>query len=457
VVAAGEPGRADGRQADPHPGPSSRRFRWQLALVAMAALAWRVGYVLVDKRNDPPAGDAIYYSAQARLIARGHWFIHPVTGGPAADHPPLTALLLAPADWLDRNSVLAQRLLVCTWGAAVVVLIAVLARRLAGEEAGIAAAVIAAVYANLWMNDGLPMSETFSAAFILVAIIAAYRYADRPTPGRAALMGAAVGLSALARAEMLLLVPLLVIPLAVGARRPSRQRLQQGTVAIVAVLAVNAPWAIYNLSRFEEPVLMSTNEGLTYRGANCDETYYTGGIGYWSLPCALNDPPPPGDESQQSAYWRRRGIDYALDNLSRLPKVAAIRVLRVWGVYSPEEMVFYNQGEGREPWASWVGIVSFWVLAPVAVAGGVVLRRRRVLLLPLLVMPVIVTAVAVWFYGIVRFRLPAELTVVVLAGAAVAAGLERLRARSAASAHPAPSGPPPRRPDPPRADRQGAV
>ena len=41
-----------------------------------------------------------------------------------------------------------------------------------------------------------------------------------------------------------------------------------------------------NLTRFDEPVLFSTNDGLTICGANLHRTYYGQGTGLWALDCA---------------------------------------------------------------------------------------------------------------------------------------------------------------------------
>ena len=42
----------------------------------------------------------------------------------------------------------------------------------------------------------------------------------------------------------------------------------------------------------------------------------------------------------------------------------------------------YNTGEGRDVDASWAGFITFWLLVPCAVAGTVLLRRRRVAITP---------------------------------------------------------------------------
>jgi ABC-type uncharacterized transport system permease subunit len=80
-------------------------------------------------------------------------------------------------------------------------------------------------------------------------------------------------------------------------------------------------------------------------------------------------------------------------------------------------------GEERERLATWAGVVSFWIIAPIAVIGALRLRRLHlaVLLLPFAV----VAATTVVFYGGHRIRASAEPVIVVLAACA----LDRLRGR----------------------------
>ncbi len=100
--------------------------------------------------------------------------------------------------------------------------------------------------------------------------------------------------------------------------------------------------------------------------------------------------------------------------------MAAIRVARTWSLYDPVSMIRYNQNEGREPPVGWAGFVSFWLLVPFAVGGAVLLRSRGRALWPLLSTIVVVTLVSALFYGLLRFRAPAEVTLVVLAVVAMA-------------------------------------
>jgi hypothetical protein len=70
------------------------------------------------------------------------------------------------------------------------------------------------------------------------------------------------------------------------------------------------------------------------------------------------------------------------------------------------------------------------VLLPVAAAGTVVARRRHIRLWPFAATVVLVSVTTVAAYGIVRFRVPADVSIVVLAGLAVGAAVDRLKLRA---------------------------
>ena len=402
-----------------------RRFWRALLLIVLAALALRVGYVMLAKRNEPVLGDQIYYNAEANTLARGHGFTDFRDGSQTAEHPPLTALALTPTSWVMEqfdpggSHLLAQRLTMTVFGAGVVLLIGLIGRAVAGDRAGLVAAVIAAVYPNLWVNDGLVMSETLATLAVALAILLTYRFIRRPRAATAAWVGVACGLAMLARAELGLLLPLMVLPVVLLLRVLSfKRQIVMFLVACIASAAVVSPWLIANLTRFDEPVLFSTNDGLTVCGANLHRTYYGQGTGLWALDCA-GFPVPKGDRSVVSNALRRDGLHFIRTHLGRLPVVVAVRVARVWSLYAPGMMASYNQNEGRDIGVSWAGFFAFWVLVPFAVVGGVMLRRRRVPITPLMAQFVIVTVTAAAIYGIVRFRVPAEVSLVVLAAVAV--------------------------------------
>jgi len=383
----------------------------------LAAAVWRVLYVLMFKVDDDVVGDQIYYSGQAVAIANGNWFADPfIPGAYAADHAPLTALAVAPASWDDAEPFVAQRLLMAMYGTAVVAGIGLVTRWLTDRVTSLVAVAIAAVYANLWMNDALIMAETPSALAVVLVLFASYRFDLSRSTRDAVVMGLAVGLAGLARAELLLLGVVLVLPMVLFGQHASadrRRRVFHLAVAGLAAVALVSPWIIRNQVRFDETVTMSTQDGLTLVGTNCPAAFEGPGRGFWHLSCAFAVPVPDGaDQSVRSAIYRDVAVDYLGDHLDQVPSVVVARLGRGLSVWQVDAMATLNQGEGRERLASWIGVVQFWTLVPLAAYGLVAwpVAQRRWPMLALILMSVLTIAA---LYGIPRFRIAAEVAIVV--------------------------------------------
>jgi 4-amino-4-deoxy-L-arabinose transferase-like glycosyltransferase len=425
---------------------SPRRSTLAIIALALAGLAWRLWYAVDQFAGDDnlfDEGDAFLYSNVAHDTAKGDWFLNRFEGTHFADHPPLTVLSLTPTGWLFPDSVMAQRVTNSLLGALAIVLIGLFARRLAGPAAGIAAAAIAAVSPNLWMNDAVIMSETISTVVLVAVLWAAVDLRRSPTLARAAGTGALCGVAILARAELALLLPLLIVPVVVLARDLAwRERLGRAALAVGVAVAVVAPWTAWNAVEFEDTVLLSTNEGTTLLGSNCDVTYEPPLRGAWWLACVVdfNDEQQTRerglDASQVSALQRDEALRYVREHAGELPSVVVARLGRTFGWHGLEQQIYANNGEGRPSWASRAGYVSFWILAPLAVAGAVVLRRRGGDLLPAIACLVIVVVVSAAFYGIARFRLPLDVMTIVLAGVALGAVVDRWRGTRSRAAEP---------------------
>lgn len=419
-------------------------FRAQLALIATAGFVFRVVYVAVVKRDHTLettnvfAGDQFYYSLAADALAAGKGFVTPwyellpdfsfgTQAGPAADHPPLTAIVAAPASLLpggEGDHLFEQRFIMCLVGAGVIAMIGLCARQIAGRAVGVIAAAIAAVYPALWINDGLVMAESLTTFCVAGTVWTALRYHQQPSSRLAMQLGVWIGFAALARAESLLLVPLLLVPLMLVSHPRWHQKVTSVLLSLAMTVLVVAPWVVPNLLRFNEPVLMSTNDGLTLIGANSPQTYSGSAIGFWTLEHAFalesTDPELRGaDPSEQSRIWRTEALAFIGDNLSDLPRVMAARLGRLWSVFRPMQMSEFNTGEGRELWASNLAFVGLWVALPLALIGWLRLGQMKQIRWPFTVLAIHVSLIAVLFYGIPRFRVPAEIAVVICAAIAV--------------------------------------
>jgi 4-amino-4-deoxy-L-arabinose transferase-like glycosyltransferase len=380
--------------------PAQRWFALRLAAIAAGGLAVRLIYTLVLTPHLRGLGDATYYHELARGLGAGHGFLDPTFGTPTALHPPLFPLVLAVPAWLGIDSYEAQRVLVCLLGTATIVGVGLLARHVAGGRAGLIAALLAALSPVLVSADSAVMSETLLGLLVVLCALAAYRLRERPSVARAALLGALIGLAALTRGEALLLVVLLL-----PWRRP---RLAAALVA--ACVLVLAPWTIRNLSTFDKPILISSNEGGLLAGANCPSTYRGRDIGSWDIRCV---PQIRGDESLQAERGRTAGLDYARDNAGRVPLVVLARLGRTFELLQPVRQA--EHAEGRAKGLELAGAVVWFVLLPIGVYGLVLLRRRAVPLMPLLAPFALALAATVVGYGVPRFRHPADVALAVLA------------------------------------------
>jgi 4-amino-4-deoxy-L-arabinose transferase-like glycosyltransferase len=390
-------------------------------LIVVAAFTVRVTYILTTTSHEPLTTDEAYFVANARSVTEGDAFkFSALPGAPAVEnaaHPPLPALVLAPVAALTDNSNLAMRITVALAGSATIILIGLVARELTGRRAGLLAAAIAAVYPGLWANDGLVLSETFSALSTALVVLLTYQLISRPSWRNALGTGVACGLAMLSRSELVLLVPVVAIPAALLVRAVGRQRrlALAGLVALASIVTVG-PWVGYNLARFEKPVLL-TYPGGVMLGANCRSTYYGPLIGSWNGFCTIRS--SSSDQSIVESAKQRRALSYMQAHLTRLPVVVAARVGRVWSAYRLSQIADYEAANGVPKWVTWTGWPVYLMLVALAAAGVTVLRRRGVAVLPILGPVVVVTLVAATLYGRPRFRVPAEISIVVLAGVAL--------------------------------------
>jgi 4-amino-4-deoxy-L-arabinose transferase-like glycosyltransferase len=441
-----------------------RGFHAGLAFISVAGLAYRVWYVLQERGRIRLNGDAQYYHWQANDIAHGLWFIDPTQYRefgriiPSADHPPVYILYLAAVSRFIGQSELTHRLASCLLGGLAIFVIGLVGRELVDERVGLLAAAAAAVYASLWINDEMLMSESAYVLISATMVLWAIKFWKRPTAGRAALMGAAIALAALTRPEALLLFPFLALPYAL-ARGPSgwRIRTKHIVVSFGVGFLVLAPWLGYNIHRFQKPVLMSNGAGSVLMVANCDQTYHGFLFGYWYGGCAAGQTDLPGDESQQEAVWRKRGLTYIRHHESRYPIVAAARVARMWDIWTPARI---SQGigldgglEGRGIWQSQLATDQYFALLIPALAGLWVLRRRKQPVLPFIAIAATLTLTAASTFGITRYRASVDAMTPVLAAVAVFAAIDAWNARRVSE----PAAPDPAAPDSASdSDRAGA-
>jgi hypothetical protein len=408
----------------------STRFFTILAVIAVVGLVVRVvflrEYVSVNLAFD----DGLFYHGQANALADGRGMIDPLAYvfqgrlRESAGHPPLWVFVLGTVSWFGGTSVYAHQLTQAAAATLAIVAIGLLGREIAGERVGLVAAALAAVYPAFWATQGDLYSESLYAGVIALMLLAAYRLWRRPSWATGIALGLTTALAALCRGEALLFLPLLVLPVVLFAPAERTGRFELLLAATVGVAVLLVPWTIYNATRFDEPVLVTTGIGNVVSGANCARTYAGTELGSWNLLCSVHK--FPGDESVVSNGRRDLGLSYASHHLGRLPVVVAARIGRTIEVYDVEPNT-----PGPE-WVQWLMAGAWYLMIPFAIYGGVVMRRRRITLLPMVATIVAVGVTVVLTWGTPRFRVPVDVVAIVLAAVAI----DALVTRSAAESEP---------------------
>jgi 4-amino-4-deoxy-L-arabinose transferase-like glycosyltransferase len=406
---------------------SARRFWAWLAAIVAVGLGLRLLYAFGAVGQ--LTGDPEWYHRVANGIADGDGFRNPYQGWKTAFHPPLFPAALAALSKLGATGLDAHQAAGSAMGAAGVGAIGMLGRQLAGELAGLLAAALAAVYLPLIALDSVLQTESLLVLLAPIVLLLALRLREEGGWLRAAALGVAIGLAALTRAESLALIPVLALPLSVSL--PDR-RLRTFAVVCLATALTVAPWSLRNSLHWDEPVGISTTDGSVIVGANCPTTYSGPMLARWDFNClrrGVRTGLTP-DEPEVSARWREEGLEYAGDNMGRVPVVLAVRVLRTWNLYDPAGQARIEAAlVDTSLWLQWLMMASGWLLTALAIAGALSLRGRRAELIVMLAPVAAAVLTALIAYGQPRFRALADVALVTLAGVALAAWASRLSAR----------------------------
>jgi len=412
----------------------SARFTARLAIVSAFAAGIRIVEAVVVRGDQPTTkvSDEFGYLKSAELLAHGHGFINPYwweldhSKVDSAIHPPFFSIVLAIPSRLGLESVLGYRIFNGFIGVALVFAIGLLARELAGETAGLVAAVIAALYPHLWISDTAIMPEALFCLLVVLGLLAAYRFRKHPTWLLAAATATAFSLAAMTRSEGVLLVAFVALPLALfapGVDRTTRLKFA-GVVCIVAGLIIG-PWVVRNLIVFDKTTTMASGTGHVLAYGNCDATYSGKFLGYWNDTCALKNW-PPGDESVVNEAAQRQGLHYVRTHLGRQPVVVSARVGRLFELFRPGQNVSFNAFfERRGVLPSRLALAAYYLLLAPALYGLYVMRRRGLMIWPIVVITGVVAFIAAITFGVTRYRAPFDALLPVLAAVGIMALVDR--------------------------------
>ncbi|MGD8561478.1 MAG: glycosyltransferase family 39 protein [Desulfarculaceae bacterium] len=395
------------------PRPETKAGRHWLWLILALALVLRLGYVWAQTEHQLfrvalVAPDSMRYLALADNI-RKHGFYSYDGREPTAADMPAYPLFLATVRSLWEQSHLPLYLIQALISTATVALVYVLGCRCFSVRAGLWASFLAAVYPLGYIFAASPLSEVLYT-FLIILFLVLYQWAQE-----GALWALAAGISAgaavLTRPVIAGFVVLVCLALLT---RPGRRK---AAVCLgMGMLLMLLPWAARNASTLGEFIPLSTRAGFElYLGNAPGATGGSGGHLIWGTDVTLPPPPPTG---MRPTAWSRelasRVGQYLLQNPGHFFRRLPHKVYNMW----------------RPTWAgaslrNWLLVGGIYLL--IMGLALFCLARRQCARKGLFLWAFVLYHVAVHalIFGIIRYRIPVEPALCVLAGA----GLAQLRIR----------------------------
>jgi len=411
--------------------PDRRELRLLAAAAALSVLVTLL-YVLLLARHQPLNGDELDYDTYGRLAASGRWFwldtpyavAHP-SAWKAPGYPAWTGFWYTVLGSSATRVELVQTLL----APVTVVLTWALARQLnADRRVRLAAAFVVALYPMAWQYTGLLYPEALAVPLSVALLVAGL--ARAPTPRRGVLVGALLGVSVLLRPSAFFLLAGVLAGWLVSAG--PRRTAAAGAIAVAVAAAVVFPWMLRN-ERVTGTFMLSVQDAAiagTFNPTSAGDTEFP----YAWRPVAARDRDllAPG-RVPPAAQLRERLKARAYDYIRAHPESVAAAffwngVSRLWELRSPAHALVEVPFEGRVRGVAIAALISYYVLAPLALLGLWTLRRRREVLAALLTTALAASVVFTVASG-TRYRAPLEPVIAVLACAGGVWALDRLRTR----------------------------
>ena len=414
--------------------------RWHATLlVASAAILPRVIVLVIERERVLQAFVEKSDRFAHVLVSSGTFGLLP--GVPSAYTQPLYAWFLAALYWpLDRNwAVVGLGQIVLATATALLVL--EIGRRLRGLFVGVVAALIATLQPYLIWHDVHVNRETLDGFLLALIVLLALVRRERQSLWWKAALGVTCGVAILGNSRLFLLP----VVLAVYAAWPLRLRRRTVVAALLVVFAAGvtvAPWAIRN--KVQVGCFAITTDSRALWKANNANTYRVLAAGQW-----IDDVPeiqgfvlPPSDAAEtqlktglivavdecgQESFYTDHVLDFWREHPGEKARLAGQAFRMLWQptlTVETDDPLRKGFADTLRRTAEPVFALTLYALALV----GLFLAPRRFVAL-VLALEAYNTLMAMIFAGTMRYRVPWDFLLALLAAFAVERACEYVRRR----------------------------
>lgn len=419
-------GRGPGQLYRPGPTRVTRRVgellrsRGVLPGVLVLALSLRIGHIVALRSTlwfDNLDLDPAYFDEWGKRIAAGDWM-----GSHMFFVDPLYPYFLGLTYTFFGHNLLIVRVIQALLGVGTVWLTADVGRRLSGRATGNLAALLYAVYPPAIFNEGEIEKTVFATFFLLLAVALALRGSRRAC----ILGGAAIGVAALSRGNIVVLA----IPLAIYLARRSGAWHWRRPCLLLAGCAVVLSLVVWRNHHVGGEYALVTSAGQNFFIGN--NPYNTAGS-YGQLPFVRPNPEFEEEDfrrvaesntgramspSDVSRYWAGQAIEHMKLNPGFALRMFGRKTLLLFNDYEvPDNQDLYLVASSS-PVLRWSFLSFGWIFPFALVGAATSLRSREVRLLAMIVAAYACTVVA--FFVNARYRIPMMPFFVILAALGLA-------------------------------------
>ncbi|PWT93468.1 MAG: hypothetical protein C5B54_01765 [Acidobacteria bacterium] len=414
-----------------HKSESRQWLIWILAITLVSRLLVLIFF------SDTLSFRASGYDAYATHVLQQSVYTQHSDGVPDSDLPPLYPLLLAGLYSLFGHKVIPVSVFQIALDLLTALLMYLIGKRVADAKVGLLAAMFYGIYPYL-LYQNVSVNDTAVFIFLLtVSIFLTYKTRDSLHPAYAAAVGATVGLAALTKPFIMLLLPFSGFwwIKEIGFRNGIKFTLLSSLI----LLTVLAPWVTRNLLLHKQWVFISTNGGSNLHQGNnsCVVDYLRHGWDAQWVNC-LKKLPDGLNEVEADQWHRQQAIAYLLNHPAQWPRLFGMKFLVLWnpaitpsavppGAQLADNTVLQYQS-GVFQFARVVHIFYFTPLLILGVGGLILASRRKLCIGPPVILILLTTAVYVLFHPSTRYRSPLDPFVFIFSAYAVTQ-LKSLRIR----------------------------
>lgn len=418
-----------------------KRFKPMLPAISIFCLALLVraiyNFTVADQYF--PLHDSLFYQTIGINFITQHCFcLH--TNVTTVYRAPLWPVILGIFSLFFGHSNLAGRLFLSLLDAGTCVLIYLFARDLFGRRFGMFAGLLAVIYPELFIFTGWLYSETLFTFLLFVLCYGLYRI--QRTRGEKKWLwpvcGLLLGLLSLTRPNGLIVIGLFLLWAIILVWRrvlPRASTLKGALLSALLGLAIIAPWTVRNYVVSHTFIPVATGDGTVMLGAYNNAVLdpklnYGVYLGTWLNPLASvpqvthKFPPincPATCEVTREDTYNQAARQWMLANPKKTLHLWLLHFINMWQSGSLEaDLPMYRFLNA--PLSSFVLNMMSTIPIPVlllAAFGLVVTLFRWRELLFLYFMIGMTFALAIYFYGIARFRAPIEPMIILLATGAL--------------------------------------